>query len=288
MAKLSVTREGNGPECLFFVHGWPDDESLWDAQVAHLKQQFTCLRVTLPQFAGRQEAAKHDGHNRPWGFDFPEIADMIAQSIREECGGKPVTLVLHDLGCVWGDVVQQRHPELVKAVVAMDIGVPWFCKYGWASVPMFIIFGFVYQYWLGLAYMISQLTAGTLFQKVGRLVADSVPRLFVRILRPNARAELQSDRITADACFPYYWAQPWGLAGTTGDGTMRPSCPCLFFRGNKRLVPLLRFYSLRWEEELKSREDCEAVTLPCDHWLMIECAEAVNDRMQSWLEKTLR
>jgi pimeloyl-ACP methyl ester carboxylesterase len=35
---------------------------------------------------------------------------------------QPVSLVLHDWGCMYGYMLERQHPELVKNVVSMDIG----------------------------------------------------------------------------------------------------------------------------------------------------------------------
>ena len=45
----------DGPT-LLFIHGWPDDASLWRNQVDALAPGFRCVRVTLPNFG--QQAVK--------------------------------------------------------------------------------------------------------------------------------------------------------------------------------------------------------------------------------------
>ena len=108
-------------EQLFFIHGWPDDPSLWDAQAAYFSQRgYRCLRVTMPHYGGRADAAARGDLDAPTGFfpdcDWAALCPRLAESVREHCGGRPVILVIHDWGSVWGFYLQQYAPELVKAV----------------------------------------------------------------------------------------------------------------------------------------------------------------------------
>jgi hypothetical protein len=111
------------PEQLFFIHGWPDDASLWDGQVAHFSRRgYRCLRLTMPHFGGRDDAGTNGDLGGPVGFfpdcDWAALCPRLAGAVREHCGGRPVTLVIHDWGSVWGFYLQQYAPELVKAVRA--------------------------------------------------------------------------------------------------------------------------------------------------------------------------
>lgn len=42
--------EGNGPNTLVMVHGWPDNCLLLDAQAEHFRASHRCVRFTLPGF----------------------------------------------------------------------------------------------------------------------------------------------------------------------------------------------------------------------------------------------
>jgi pimeloyl-ACP methyl ester carboxylesterase len=42
--------EGSGTENILMLHGWPDTYQLWDAQVDILKDNYRCIRFTLPSF----------------------------------------------------------------------------------------------------------------------------------------------------------------------------------------------------------------------------------------------
>ncbi|KAA3600010.1 MAG: alpha/beta hydrolase [Candidatus Scalindua sp. AMX11] len=38
------------PPALLFIHGFPDDSSLWEKQVEYFKKNYRCLSVDLPNF----------------------------------------------------------------------------------------------------------------------------------------------------------------------------------------------------------------------------------------------
>jgi len=283
---LPVSVDGSGPETLFFIHGWPDDEHLWDAQVAHFKSRYRCLRITMPHFGGR-EAAKELGFER--GLDFTEAAGVLAATIRREAAGQPLTLVIHDWGCVWGFLAQERCPELVKAVVAMDVGHPSCMASSWRMLPKAVAIGLIYQYWLASAYSLAHATRGTLLETAGRSIGDGITRGVVNAVRALGEKAPSPDsgRITADMGYPYrFFASGWGVRGVKAWDGMSPAprCPCLFFFGGKKSI---QFHGSDWEKHLRSRPDCRVKSIRAGHWLMVEQPEEVNAVMSEWLDATL-
>ena len=278
---LPVMVEGSGPQTLVFVHGWPDDARLWDAQVANFRHQYRCVRVTMPHFGGREGA---DGYH-PHGYDFTDVAEMLAATVVSENRGDPVNLVLHDWGCVWGFLMQRKYPELVKRIVAMDVGHPAMFSAGWRSLPLAIGLGMSYQYWLMLAYWANRVTQGTHFSVFGSALGDWMARVFVRLTRPRLAHDGPTEwsRITAAACYPYHFFQSsWGVSfPRVGESKATPpSCPCLFLYGRRKLY---HFHTRGWEAGLRARSDCTVTPLPCGHWLPVERPDDVNRAMQSWL-----
>jgi hypothetical protein len=47
---VGVFVEGDGPESIVMIHGWPDTYRLWDAQAAFFSHRYRCVRFTLPGF----------------------------------------------------------------------------------------------------------------------------------------------------------------------------------------------------------------------------------------------
>lgn len=71
---LVATTSGNpnGPT-LVFVHGWPDDASVFDKMVARLNGEYYCVRVTLPNFGAATINAK--------GYAFEAIVAALTQLV---------------------------------------------------------------------------------------------------------------------------------------------------------------------------------------------------------------
>ena len=42
----------DGKQTLFFIHGWPDDQTLWNSMVdRYTKKGFRCVCVTMPHYS---------------------------------------------------------------------------------------------------------------------------------------------------------------------------------------------------------------------------------------------
>jgi pimeloyl-ACP methyl ester carboxylesterase len=95
-----VDRDAPG---MLMVHGWPDDEDVFERQSAHFASRYRVARVRLPWFSSRAQATK-DGATRrynQWGYDFDVLTESIAAVARDLGAGKGVkkiVLVGHDWG----------------------------------------------------------------------------------------------------------------------------------------------------------------------------------------------
>ena len=105
---VEVWVEGEGAHTVVMIHGWPDTHRLWNGQVAHLLAAFPgqmrCVRFTLPGFDLSQPA-------RPMGLQG--LVDLFARIVDTVSPGEPVTLMLHDWGCVFGYEYLAQHPQRV-------------------------------------------------------------------------------------------------------------------------------------------------------------------------------
>jgi pimeloyl-ACP methyl ester carboxylesterase len=91
-------------ETLLFIHGWPDDSSVWSNQINALKEKYDCHTFDLPRTPK----------------DFPELADLVIERIK--AFNTPVILIGHDWGAYLSYIVQKKHPELVKGLITLDVG----------------------------------------------------------------------------------------------------------------------------------------------------------------------
>jgi len=257
-AACQYTIEGNpaGPT-LVFVHGWPDDARLWRRQVAALAPDYRCVLITLPNFGPRSE--------KPGGFDFPQLVERLAATIREVRREGPVGLVSHDWGAYLGYLLDRAHPGLISRMAALDVGG----HLGRPGLkPSLMIIG--YQWALILAWLV-----GGLAPPLGDAIARGVGRV-VRVPDP------QRGRTRSRFGYPYFyfWRNlllPWQRAGLLQ--RYRPTCPVLYLWGERKP---LQFQSPRWLQIVEDGGGRAEGVAGAGHWLMETHADTVNARLEAW------
>ena len=241
---------------IVMVHGWPDTHRVWDGQVAALRDQFRCVRFTLPGF----DTSKPP---RP-----TSLADMLVlfERIAAHAGrGRPVTLLLHDWGCFFGYQFALSRPDRVAGVIGVDIGDVASVDFRRSLSTQAKLMAAGYQLWLALAW------------KLGGQLGDRMTRWMARALRCPA----EPARIGAQMNYPY--AMRWfGALG--GFKAMRPlqtsAWPMLFIYGQRK--PFM-FHSPAWSAALAARPGCAVMGLRAGHWVMHNQPEAFNQALRDWL-----
>jgi pimeloyl-ACP methyl ester carboxylesterase len=110
---LFFTDEGTDRDPVVFVHGWSCDSHDWSWQ--------------LPIFAVRHRVVAYDqrGHGASSvpdrGYSPVDMANDAAELL-QQLGTGPAVVVGHSLGAQVASVLAVEHPELVRAVVAVDAG----------------------------------------------------------------------------------------------------------------------------------------------------------------------
>src|SRR5450830_1046757 len=96
-----VYLHGQGNHTIVMFHGWPDSYRLWDGMVDALAPQYRCARFTLPGFemlaTGKQRSLN-------------EMTAQLLAIVDAVSPHQPVTLLLHDWGCIFGYELAMRHP----------------------------------------------------------------------------------------------------------------------------------------------------------------------------------
>jgi pimeloyl-ACP methyl ester carboxylesterase len=254
------TIEGNpdGPT-LVFIHGWPDNASLWRKQVAALGGTCRCVLVTLPNF-GEQKV-------RSGGFNFPGLVNMLSQTIKEvRQDEEQVTLVTHDWGAYLGYMLEKTQPGLISNMIAFDIG--GHLEPADARSRMFIL---GYQWTLVLFWLI-----GGIVPPLG----NGLTWWFSGLLKIPER---QRANIRSRYNYPYFYLWrgmllPWHRKDLLGG--YRPQCPVLYVYGRRKPV---MFHSEKWLEILGDTGGRSAGIEGAGHWLMETNAEQVNSMMLDWL-----
>lgn len=253
MQTLKPIIEGNDAgHTLLFVQGWPDDSSLWDAQVARLSARYRCVRVDMPGYG--------DAERPRWGATSDEIIEALARCVREVGRGVPVTLILHDWGCVWGHAMHKRHPELVARVVGLDVA-PHFAPDARAMAGIV-----AYQSWLAAAFF------------VGGSIGDRMTRSMAR----RAGAPMAPERIHASLNYPYrnIWLDLLSGRSRRNDAGYWPELPLLFVYGKDKPFP---FHSKAWIEHVE-RSGGQVVALDGGHW--VPKHPAFTEILAGFLERT--
>ena len=110
---VSVRVEGSGSHTILMLHGWPDTLQLWEGTVTALRDQYRCVRLTLPGFDLTQPAR---------ATSLARMSALLGQLLDRVSPGQAVTLLLHDWGCAFGYEFAERYPQRVARIVAVDIG----------------------------------------------------------------------------------------------------------------------------------------------------------------------
>ncbi|MEM9178006.1 MAG: alpha/beta hydrolase [Myxococcota bacterium] len=253
---LTIETEGDGDEVVVLLHGWPDTLRLWDRQVEVLRGDFRCVRMTLPGY-------DLDRPRRPTSIDA--MTETFRALVERESPGRPVVLVLHDWGCVFGLHFAMKHPELVSRVVAMDVGDATSDAIRGELTLSGKLMVFGYQFWLALAW------------RIGGALGDRMTRFMAKRLGAPAPPE----EIGAHMNYPYdmIWMRSYG--SFAGLETWVPTKPTLFFWGARKPF---QFFSRAWAASIEAREDSKVVRVESGHWVMTEQTEQVNAELQAWLK----
>lgn len=257
IAGTEVWVEGEGPETILMVHGWPDTCRLWDAQVEYLKEKYRCIRFTLPGFDEARE-------RRIYTVD--EVTGLIAEVVRRLSPDRKVTLMVHDWGCVYGYEFTMRNPQMVRRIVGVDIGEARSLRRALGARAKFYILA--YQVWLALAW------------KIGGRLGDWMTRKMAGWVRARSDARFIGSRMN----YPYYLAW-FGGAQSFGRQVRRfdPACPMLFIYGKRKLF---MFHAQQWIDELAKRAGCQVAAFDTGHWVMLQQPERFNQVVGDWLAVT--
>ncbi|NIM69465.1 MAG: alpha/beta fold hydrolase [Xanthomonadales bacterium] len=254
-----VEGQPDGPT-LVFIHGWPDDASLWRHQVTALGHHYRCVLVTLPNFGARPVQAG--------GFDFPELLRRLVGTLdAAQPDGTPVTLVTHDWGSYLGYLLEQTHPERVARMVALDVGGHLAPR---SAREKLLIAG--YQWVLILLWLI-----GGALPPLG----NGLTRRFARLLRVPAR---QAASVRSRCNYPYFYLWRSLLVPRWRPRLLsryRPGCPVLFLWGMRKPV---MFHSGRWLELVADSGGASVGFEQAGHWLQETHPEQVNAEISRWLE----
>ena len=252
---IDVYVEGDGPETIVMIHGWPDTYRLWDSQVSALKSRYRCVRFTLPGF-------DHTKPRRAWSL--AETMQLFKAIVEQVAAGRKVTLMLHDWGCFFGYAFYMRNPALVSRIIGIDIGDVISSEYPASLSRKAKLMTVGYQNWLALAW------------RVGGAIGDGMTRFMARALKCKSDPQY----INSGMNYPYYiqWTRAYGSYKSAV--SLSVDCPMLFIYATKK--PFM-FHSPTWIEQLSAKPGCKVLAMNAGHWVMVDRAQEFNQAVQAWL-----
>jgi len=232
---VEVRIDGSGPRTLVMIHGWPDTAALWEPQVQAFAEECRCVRFTLPGF---------DRAHPRRVYPIEEIVATLHHIVTTVSPGQPVTVLMHDWGCVFGYRFIDAHPDLVAAVIALDVGDAGSREHLAALGLRAKLAVAAYQLWLALAWHLPTALGDWMTRKMAG---------WLRAPGPVAN-------IGAHMNYPYHvqWTQGYRSR------PFQPPAPMLFVYGQRK--PFM-FHSHAWATSLATRPQCKVEGLPCGHWV---------------------
>lgn len=252
---VDVHVEGTGAETLLLLHGWPDTLRLWDGTVRALQDGLRCCRFTLPGFG------TGSARLQPTLEEMTQLLLHVADRVSPHA---PVTLVLHDWGCIFGYQFAMRHPARVKRIVGVDIGDVESLRSTLGKRQLAMMAG--YQLWLALAW------------KIGGRVGNRMTRSIARTLRVPADPQA----ITWQMNWPYHLTWFGGRHALPRQSVpLRPACPMLFVYGRRK--PFL-FHTPAWADALARKPGSRVAAFATGHWVMLDDPAGFHRLLREWLQ----
>jgi cis-3-alkyl-4-acyloxetan-2-one decarboxylase len=260
IAGVEVHVDGDGDDVIVMLHGWPDNHRLWDATVAALKDHHRCVRFTLPGF----------DRSRPLqGFSLDEVVGTVRAVVQHVSPNQPVTLLLHDWGCVYGYQFAMREPAMVRRIVAVDIGDAGSRAHlASLSVKAKLMVAF-YQLWLVAAWRLSAVAGEALGDRMTRFMARAIGH------RGDAQA------ITVNANYPYDMQWTGSFGSFKAAQIFKPAWPMLYLYGKRKPF---QFQSAEWLESLARQPGCAVEGFETGHWVMVQQPERFHHVVRRWLD----
>jgi len=257
---IDIYIEGEGPETIIMIHGWPDTYRLWDAQVAELKQRYRCVRFTLPGF---------DIDKPRRSYTLNAMIRTLLHIVNSVSQKQKVILMLHDWGCVFGYEFYMRNKTLVSAIIGVDIGDAQSKATGRSRSVGQKMMVASYQSTLALAWAMGGPVGNMMTKGMARMLGAPSPREY----------------ISSGMNYPYYILTAGAAGSYSSLVPFVPKVPMLYIYGTSK--PFM-FHSPQWTENLAATPGCKVAALETDHWPMLRAPERFNDIVIKWLEKPAR
>ncbi|HSV53893.1 MAG TPA: alpha/beta fold hydrolase [Burkholderiaceae bacterium] len=256
---IKVFIEGEGPQTVVMIHGWPDTHRLWDAQVALLRGSHRCVRFTLPGF---------DVARPPRPQSLAQMVALFRNIVDRVSPDQPVTLLLHDWGAIFGYQFAAQHRDRVARIIGVDVGDTnsgaYLKSLGFKAKWMI----FAYQVWLAIAWLMAWKLGGSFAGLANRMT---------RRMASAIRCKTDPAQIGWQMNYPYHMQWTGGFRDAL---QFVPHCPMLYIYGKRK--PFM-FQSPQWLEKIAGLPGCAVHDFATGHWVMVHKPDAFNRCIAEWL-----
>lgn len=292
-ARLPIDSEHNilphetfpGPQpdspALVFIHGWPDDLTVFRAYAKELCRTYFCVSLTLPGYPTPPGFTGHAGNvpKRKWGYTFDEAVLAAKATIDLACAGhvtekRGVTLVLHDWGCIVGHLLVDGTNLNVHRVVSMDVGARPAGLY-----PVFLAVCIAYQGLLNLCWLLPTF--------LGSPLTLLVSMLLFRTAMPGSSA------VSSEMNWVYRasWREMLTPGNRTGAKQAAYFCPPkekpFLFLHSVQMPPAMRFFGQEFADMVTaSTPVSRVVPMEGSHWFLTKYRPKTLQLVQDWLKET--
>lgn len=272
---------------LFFLHGYPDDLTMFRAYAKQLSKTYHCVNCTFPNNPLPDDFDGNAGTvpERKYGFTFQETVDALNATIQLACAGHMdkvgVTLMLHDWGSVFGHAVVLQQKVKVHRVISLDVGG----RPGGATVPFVLSFA-LYQGLIILCWLLPVAW--------GDYVANMLFLAVIQVLcggkRPLPPGQTKHCKVTQHMNWPYYavWKDFFTYGGSRQAAVYAPAqgMPSLFLHSNDFPAACQFFDSKFIEAVEQSSPQSRTMQFAGSHWFFIQDHDRVLAIIEAWLEET--
>ncbi len=259
---IEVFVEGRGPQIILMIHGWPDTCRLWDKTIEGLRDTYQCVRFTLPGF---------DIAQAPHPTTLADMTMLMHRVVTTVSPGAPVTLLLHDWGCIYGYEFAARHTAQVARIIAVDIGdhnAPAYRRSLTVKAKLQIL---LYQLYLAVAWLIGGKNP----------IRNAAGNRLTQWMASNMRCRTEPTKMGWQMNYPYA-AQWFQMFGGFGNAVLvDPKCPVLYIYGERK--PFM-FHSPTWLADMATRPGSTVRAFPTGHWVMVQKPAEFLSCIRQWLE----
>ncbi len=257
---VDVFIEGTGAQTVLMLHGWPDTHRLWDSTVEALKADYRCVRFTLPGF---------DLSKPPTALPLDRITALIDSIVEAVSPTAPVTLLLHDWGCVFGYEFASMRAKRVAGVIAVDIGDHNSGDYLRSLSGKAKLGAFAYQIWLAVAWKIGKHISTGLADHMTRWMA-----ITIGCRTPPANMGWQMN-------YPYAMTWLGESGGLKGTARVKPIWSLFYIYGAKKSF---MFHSPQWLAKVAQIHGNKVEEFATGHWVMMHKPTEFNASVKAWLD----